>query len=1109
MNIHPSIIQLSRLLHRYLPIPAAVAATTYLITLSGSVCPGKSAVLTAAAANLTAASGADHPIFAWAARGVASLPFFTLPIRMNLFSALCGALCAMLLFSLISRLVLYFACETSGGAGRIGGTDLTPISKMPPEVADFNRQTLRVAVMAGIVASFLLTFSVAHWSASTRLDTGTFHLLIALASLHLFLNCWTTLRIPLRIPNLTLSFFIFTLGLFDFAAFVLLLPFYLYFLFLYFFQSSRRKTVVSGLFLAGFSAASFAFVAYCRNRTFPDALPLPTTLRMFATDLTLHHYHQLRSFFPSSGWILMVAQTALPGMVVLFGMRTLFKGRTPATFLALLLLILSCAPGFLILPHSLWFFAQSSDGLPVFSFALIVSAAAIAVAACLKILLVPSELEPARVSSRTRGVLKQQRVATAVTSCAIALLSLLALIAVITPFRSYSYVDARKYAFADELARDVLGLMKDRTWLISNGLLDKHLLIQAHILKQPLTIVPFSPRVHSQELCQLDAKIVTDPLFDKQNRVRLQNALSIGTIRFVMEWFANDPSAGDHVIVLAPPDIWTACNYRVVPEGLAFGGIRAEQSVDPLKIEKMNRVFAEKYLPVFSNQNIQSPHLNALRRLLRTALGFTSNELGVFLEEMNQPETALRAYLRAATIDPSNISADINAYTLMRNQNLKPELLDRMRNKIKGFEKDPVVKRMTLPDILKTFGAIRQPKFYQMQSEAWSAIGSTTAASDKVSKGASLAGTGVTNSTVETGLKFLRVGDLAQAESCFKSVLEKDPSNAAALSSMAAVMLARRDIDGTDKWLERAVKAGAPESDALHIRISLASLKGNNENALSQILAATKKYPSDLRYWMMLADVLLKQKESQKVEFEVLPAMQEALKTKDHYLIHTVRGFLLKSKGIASYQAARLAFLRALSLNVSLPDVWVALFEVDLAMGNPEFLEADAKNQLTVDPDHALANFLMGSICLDRKALERSEDFLRRSIGKTPTAPACNNLGENLRQQKRLKEAEPFARQALTIQPDFSPALDTLACILLDDQRFDEATQCSKRANSISPNTPAYRLTLLRACVKQKDFEGVSRLSNELKASKTSIPETLQKEIRDIQSPMATAKPKG
>jgi uncharacterized protein HemY len=234
------------------------------------------------------------------------------------------------------------------------------------------------------------------------------------------------------------------------------------------------------------------------------------------------------------------------------------------------------------------------------------------------------------------------------------------------------------------------------------------------------------------------------------------------------------------------------------------------------------------------------------------------------------------------------------------------------------------------------------------------------------------------------------------------------------------------------------------------------------------------------------------------VEKSVLPQMQKALKNPDHLLIHAVRGFLLKKKGPNFYAEARLSLIRALSINAAMPDLWGALFELDLALGRQDFTEADARNLLNIEPDHALANYLMGALLLSRGKLQEAEDFLRRSIEKEPTAANCNDLGENLRRQKKLVDAETFVRQALAIAPGLLPALDTLACVLYDAGKYQEAAQQAAKAVASQPKHPTFQLTLLRIQIKQGDYEGVQKRLTALEELEVAIPEDLKKEIEPL-----------
>jgi tetratricopeptide (TPR) repeat protein len=181
-----------------------------------------------------------------------------------------------------------------------------------------------------------------------------------------------------------------------------------------------------------------------------------------------------------------------------------------------------------------------------------------------------------------------------------------------------------------------------------------------------------------------------------------------------------------------------------------------------------------------------------------------------------------------------------------------------------------------------------------------------------------------------------------------------------------------------------------------------------------------------------------------------------------------------------------------------MPDLWSILFELDMAMGKAEVTEKDTRSLLNIDPEHALANYLMGGVLLSRGKLQESEDFLRRSLTKKPTSAASNDLAENLRRQGKLAEAEAFARQALSIEPGLLPALDTLACVLCDAGKYVEAAKQAAKTVAAQPKHPVYQLTLLRIQIKQGDYVGVQERLTVLSGLQTAIPAEIQKEIEAL-----------
>lgn len=1076
MKLNASVIQCTKRLLFFLPIPGVVAAVTYLVKLSPSVYPGISAALTAQAFGVLPPSEAAQPLFAMVARHVASLGLFSLPVRLNLFSAFCGTLCAILIYHLVSRLILFSACDTEGGGHEDFSKEDNAYHGAPIELDDYTRRLLTTAFWGGMLASVLFIFMTPVLSAATRLDKGLFELLLALA----FLSLFPLGNTPYRYLRLALSAFVFVLGLYDSAVFLLLLPCYAFFLFRIFLWSSRRGAIIGWLMAAGIVGTVFSVYAYAQNRAGGEGSTLWMLMVSYAKAVIHHHYRELRSFFPHEGWALVLGQTGVPVLILLFGRSILFKERGVRMVLALLLVTLVAMPGLLNLSISPFSFFQPFGRLPVFGSALTATVIALALAACL--VFMRKEESWQQSSWGLRGVV-------------VLLLPILGVLAFVASVRSLHHTNTRRGLFADEAARAMLEQMKGRTWLISNGYLDNHLLIQAAMIKQPLTLVTLRPQELPQESARLKRIIASSPDFEGQNRQRLLNALSLGTVRFVREWFMTSAEAGRRAMVFATPDLWTSCGYVAVPEGLAFGGVRPDQKLVMTNLVNVSKDFIERLQPLLLPQNEEFGYAAALSEVLRMKLGLASNELGVLLEEQSQVETAYQVYARASRIDPKNISAVVNGYVLATAKKIHPQELESMREKIMALTKDRNVRSQELSWILQNYGTIRQPAFYLQQGMVWSSRGAHVVATEKVKKALALSEQTGVNALIDNASFYVQSGDLVKAEACYVSALEKDPANKSALSGMCLLMLSQNKISETGTWLQKALAAGIEKDTLLYPSITLAILQKDMARALTLLAEATQKFPTDLRYWTLQADILLEQGDTFMVEQMILPKMQKALKNPDHFLVHAVRGFLLKKKGPAHFMEARNCLLRALSINAAMPDIWTTVFELDLALGKSEFTEMDTRNLLNIDPEHALANYLTGCLLLSRGKLNESEDFLRRSIEKKPTAAACNDLGENLRRQGKLVEAAAVTRKALVIEPELVPALDTLACILHDAGNYEEAAEQAAKAVAAQPKYPAFQLTLLRIQIKKGDYEGVRERVKALSALKTTIPPELQKEI--------------
>jgi len=1091
MWIHPSVAFKARRLVWYLPLAGLIAGVTYLMSLSRCAFPGRSAALMAESAGLIPSTGAAHPLFALLARQVAAWDVGSFVVRMNAFPAVCGSLCAMLLAHVVARLILFAASEDGGGAekselaGEEGEFERSGLSE---EIEKHNRRVFRVAAAGGLFAGVLFAFTAATWTAATRLETGLFHVMLGLASLSLF----PLVDAPGRGIRLVLSVCLFTFGLFDSVVFFLFLPCYAYLLFDVFMRTDRRAGMVLLVIGSGLVAAAMVTAAYWMNQS---DVSLRHAVIPYMRGLARQHLAELRFFFPRSGWLLVVLQVGLPGVLLLFGRQILFRERKVNTIIALFLIVIAVLPGLLGLPIAPFDIFQRFDHLPVFVSVIAASATACAFAGCWIFLLPDERVADLDLSTPLDDEFEQRLgVLRGITG---ALLAIIVLLAIATPFRSFGRVDARRGDFADMAAREILEAMKERTCLVTNGLIDNHLLIQAHLLDRKLSLIKLrSLSVADNKSLDTLRLIEKSPLFEGLNRQRLSNAFMIDPVRFVMEWVNSDKKASDKVMFFATPDIWTACGYRAVPEGFAFGGLPADKTVDMKRVLDQNRAFADRMAPVFARTPPRTDFAAGLRLLLRTRAGFSANELGVLLEEQGDFEAAYDAYLDAVSVDPQNVSAAVNVYELSRQRLLHPEMGDILRKRMRAAVSHAKIRSMQgITWALQNYGTIRQQVFYQQQATQWSLLGARMVAADKIRKGQTLSERTGIGTLMDNAPVYLQTGDRAKAEACYSAVLEKEPENRDALIALCTLALGQKRIQDAEKWYRQALQTGVEPLALRYQTVMLAILKDEKKQALELLITATREVPSDLRYWTLMADLLLERGDFLYVERQLLPNMQKALKTADHFMIHVIRGTTLYKKGPEFYKEARLSLLAALARNAALPEVWNDVLKLDCLIGDATFTESDARRLLGLDPEHALANYLMGASLLSRNKVKESEDFLRRSIEKKTTAAACNDLAENLRLQKRLDEAESFARRALKLEPDFVPAQDKLARILLDRGRFEEAAQVAGQAVATQPDFPAYRLTLLRAQVKLGNKDKVLQQVETLSRSQTELPETLVQEI--------------
>lgn len=160
--------------------------------------------------------------------------------------------------------------------------------------------------------------------------------------------------------------------------------------------------------------------------------------------------------------------------------------------------------------------------------------------------------------------------------------------------------------------------------------------------------------------------------------------------------------------------------------------------------------------------------------------------------------------------------------------------------------------------------------------------------------------------------------------------------------------------------------------------------------------------------------------------------------------------------GQGNTQACHAACAQALTLNASDADA-LHLDGLAWAMdGDKEQAINQIRHAVTLRPDFAAAWSNLGSLLLDAERLDDAETALRQSIlhSPSPFVSPLYNLGNLLRRQGRLIEAEQTYGQALAAQPTHHPSLYSLATVLHERGKDAAALALAQTAQRVAPSHP-------------------------------------------------------
>ncbi len=264
-----------------------LAAVVYFMTLTKGVFPGESARLMAVFGGLEPLDLPRQPIWGLIVSWLSTLDVFSLPVRLNLFSAVCSAFSVALMYRLMSFLV-----------------HDTIYEEYSVEYAP------RVSVWSGVFAALAFLFAVPVWHAATRMQYQSFDLMLALVAANLLVSY----AIRPRLVWLVAFALLIGSGIVESVIFIPLAPVFVAFLVFVLWKSGSlslyRVTWMGALAVAGM-CLYYVFAWKFFRSTDCEAQGVKSVMDVLVL-VWKSQLFQLRSGLPRVGWLVLLLMSVVP-----------------------------------------------------------------------------------------------------------------------------------------------------------------------------------------------------------------------------------------------------------------------------------------------------------------------------------------------------------------------------------------------------------------------------------------------------------------------------------------------------------------------------------------------------------------------------------------------------------------------------------------------------------------------------------------------------------------------------------------------------------------------------------------------------------------------------
>lgn len=1031
------------------PLLGLGALVLYSMTLSRGPFPGPSADLMAREVGMAPLMFSHSPLWGWVIDIVERIPAGTLSFRLNALSVLFGAACVWMLFRVTAD----------------------AIWKAVPVTGVNSRAANRASWLAGTVAALALMGSMPFWYAATRFHVALFDLLLLLLLARLMLRFLDDASVR---AGLVFAFFY---GMFaaEFATLIVFAPLVVIGIFcgLWYNGDLRWKRVlgIGGCLVAGMLFYGVAAWRMMRSDAFVFSGESGYWLALFY--VLKGQYQLIAKGLPPVGWLLVIVTGIVPWLAVLVvGRRGLNEERDwglyslHAVLTGVVLAVLFNVPfapwrimgpfGLLVTPYVLLAFTL---GYLAAYWSLISRL----------VWWDAEEDEPRRIWWREHGGLLPA--------------GLLAAAAVAAGVMNFKEADARPAGALNTYARTVVGAMGDRTWLVTDGILDANLQIAALEMSKPIRLLNLRMGGNTLYMRHV-ARTFDNP--------RLRGLAEVDVLAFLQEWMRSDRAFAGQVAFLSHPDFWLAASMQPVADRVLFtgAGTLGDIALEPLWAshqEFWKQPFLGELAALSKTDRLAG---KAAGQVLQR-LGMTANNLGVMLEDGGFRKQAYEAYEKARELDADNISALLNQYTMIQRGYAAPDA-GRVDEAIKNLART-LKQKYQIWSLSRVYGYVRMPEAYAGLGFSWAYSGQPGMAVAGYKRAIELAPERKERLSQGLAMAYVAQDQAEEGEAVLKGLVEANPTNMTALVSLSRLAVRRGDYAGASSFLDKVQAAGVPK-DRLALEYAVIHLAAGELSKARIVLQELVEMRPDLSAaWAMLGGVVLEQNDAAAIG-ECERRLQRA-KGKD-FLATAVLGQIALYRH--DYTGARVYLDQALEMRPNAAALLDLLLRLDVAERRQDLAIGHIRRLLLLDPGHPYANQVLASLQLERKEYAQAESSLRKSLERTRSAVVVNDLAWVLQERGALEEAEALAREAVAKEGGSANFLDTLGVILTARGDLNGAEDMFHKALKLAPDAAVVQLHLAELYAKKGDSKKAAEMADVLMGRLHSLSSGDQERLRRL-----------